>query len=125
MVDPAPGTLGDRLRRSEPEAGPAVEVTPPIEEGTIIVLRNVEFGEPEVMGDVVEQMGYVAGHDRFLVLCVAGDGEVETWGPDTDVKARIDALLAESRRPTPPPRPGSPAGWQGGDGRRPVPAARP
>lgn len=100
-----------------------VEVTAPIAEGSIVVLRNVEF-DPEIMAGVVETMKDIAGHDRFLVLALAGDGDLETWGPDVDLRARVVDLLTETRaqRPTPPPRPGSssPGGWQGA-GRRPEP----
>jgi hypothetical protein len=100
----------------------SIEVTAPITEGSIVVLRDVEF-DGDVMVGLVEQMAELVGHKRFLVVCVAGGGELETWGPDTDLGARVTELFDEARaqRPTPPPRPGSNAGWQGGRGRRPEP----
>lgn len=106
----------------------SIEVTAPIAEGTLVVLRDVEF-DPETMADVVDRMAEIAGHRRFLVLCVRGDGDVETWGPDVDLDERLRSLLAETerRRPEPPPRPGSSStgGWQGGARRRPEPPPRP
>lgn len=101
----------------------SIEVTAPIAEGSIVVLRDVEF-DGDVMAGLVEQMAELVGHKRFLVVCLAGDGELETWGPDVDLRARVAELLNEARaqRPTPPPRPGSSGGgWQGGRGRRPEP----
>lgn len=105
----------------------SIEVTAPIAEGTLVVLRDVEF-DPEVLAGVVDSMAEIAGHRRFLVLAVQGDGDVETWGPDDDLRAKVEALLAETTttRPTPPARPGSsPGGWQGARGRRPEPPPRP
>lgn len=109
--------------------GPAsIEVTAPIAEGSLVVLRDVEF-EPEMMQSIAEQMADLVGHTRFLIIALAGDGEVETWGPDVDLRERLAALLAETerRRPEPPPRPGSSSagGWQGGARRRPEPPPRP
>lgn len=102
---------------------PSIEVTAPIAEGSIVVLRDVEF-DGDVMAGVVESMRDLVGHDRFLVIALAGDGDLETWGPDVDLRAKLVGLLAEIKpqRPTPPPRPGSssPGGWQGA-GRRPEP----
>ncbi len=103
----------------------SIEVTAPIAEGSLVVLRNVEF-EVDVMAEVVQQMQVLAGHDRFLVIALAGDGDLETWGPDDNLRERVLELLEESQpqpqRPTPPPRPGSSAaGWQGGRGQRPTP----
>lgn len=102
---------------------PSIEVTAPIVEGSIVVLRDVEF-EPDVMAGVVESMRDLVGHDRFLVVALAGDGDLETWGPDVDLRAKLEELLAEvkPRRPEPPARPGSSGGgWQGARGQRPSP----
>jgi hypothetical protein len=103
-----------------------VEVTAPIAEGTLVVLRGVHVADQETWESVVEQMGHVAGHDRFLVLCFPEDGEVELWGPDTDLRERVGVLLAEARRPEPPRRPGDvgAAGWQGPRHRPAPPPAR-
>jgi hypothetical protein len=105
----------------------SIEVTAPIAEGTIVVLRNVQIEDAETWESIVEQMGHVAGHDRFLVLAWQDDGEVELWGPDTDLRGRVSALLAEARRPAPPRRPGETgaAGWQGPRSRPAPPPSRP
>lgn len=103
---------------------PSIEVTAPIAEGSLIVLRDVEF-EPEMMASIAEQMADLVGHGRFLILALAGDGDVEVWGPDDDLRAKLSTLLVEEarRRPEPTPRPGSSSrgGWQGGRGQRPTP----
>lgn len=71
----------------------SVEVLP-VPEGSIIVLRNVAFGgDDDAINNVVESLREGLGHDKFVMLHLNDGGEVDVWGPDVDVAAKIRDLL--------------------------------
>lgn len=82
----------------------AVKLIPgPIPEGSIIVvtgmvLRGRDDDDPLTAWDGLGEMGqvieHIAGHRRFAMFYDPGEGaDVEVWGPDTDLKAKLTDLL--------------------------------
>lgn len=70
-----------------------VEVLP-VPEGSIIVLRNFPISlDAHAVNDLVESVRVGLGHDKFVMLHLNDGGEVEVWGPDVDVAAKIRDLL--------------------------------
>lgn len=68
----------------------------PIPEHSIILLKGIDFKDD---GEGIERLTQIvektAGHKNFCIIQQFddGDGEVEVWGPDTDLEAKIRELL--------------------------------
>jgi len=71
----------------------SVSVVGPVTEGSIVVLSGVDVGMHGK--EIVEVVRQMAGHDQFAVLWLSDGGDVEVWGQDTDVKARVQQLLGQ------------------------------
>lgn len=79
---------------------PDIKIVPgPIPEGSILLISGVDttvdtetgYDPMQAAGEVIE---LVCGHRKFAVIYApAGNADVEVWGPDTDLKARIEELL--------------------------------
>lgn len=68
----------------------------PIPEHSIIFLQGVDFKDDgEGMKSLLEIVEKTAGHKNFCVLQHFEDNKanVEVWGPDTDLEAKIRELL--------------------------------
>lgn len=69
-----------------------------VPEGSVILLTGVYGSEtdgPSFEEQVVREVARVAGHDRFTVISVPDDAEIEVWGPDVDLVTKVRELLAE------------------------------
>lgn len=62
-----------------------------IPEHSVLVLTGAMFG-PDMAGHVLAEIEAAVGHDRFCLLLLA-EGASEVWGPDTDLVAKLRALL--------------------------------
>lgn len=72
-----------------------MKVVGPIPEGGIVLLSGIAPGgeDPEWQEHVVDALVDITGHSRFVLLSPS-DGDVEVWGPDVDLKAKLTGLLA-------------------------------
>ena len=97
----------------------AVEVheIPP---GSLVALRGVELTEASA-DRLVQALTDRIGHDQFVLLTVADDADVEVWGPDTDVRARLEQLLKEAAMAQPNALTGVPSGAAQVEGERRIP----
>lgn len=71
-----------------------------VKRGSVIVLRDLGFifDEPDAMNDTIETLVGAIGHANFCLIVDTGeDGKVEVWGPDVDLRAKVEALIAEER----------------------------
>lgn len=83
---------------SEPMAEASTQidciVTQPIAKGSIVLVRNEQLN-PEEMAYVMNELRRVAGHDRFLVMCMIEGASLSVHGPDDLVEA-IKQLAKEA-----------------------------
>jgi hypothetical protein len=61
-------------------------VTQPITKGSIILTRNEQIN-PEELPYVMNELRRVAGHDRFLLMCMVEGASLAVHGPDDLVEA--------------------------------------
>lgn len=70
-------------------AAAEVHQVPP---GSIVVLRDVVLdGDAGAM--LTTELANMLGHSKFLLLTTVHGGDVEVWGPDDDLTAKVQALL--------------------------------
>jgi hypothetical protein len=64
-----------------------------VPEGSVILLTGVHV--PEIEGDesFEYRMVRASGHDRFTILSVPDGADIEVWGPDVDLAAKVRELL--------------------------------
>lgn len=86
---------------------PAKMTVHTVPENSVILLTGLDFG-PEDMNtpidrcsprdEIFDAIKLVAGHDKFVIIfgTPGADETLEVWGPDTDLKAKVEKLLAES-----------------------------
>lgn len=66
-----------------------------VPEGSVLVLTGVDLHEmPDQLSLFVDEIRRVAGHNRFVVIHAQDDAELEVWGPDVDLRAKVEELLA-------------------------------
>lgn len=70
--------------------------------GSVLVLTGVDFGVDEFaplgrdpLSELADEIERAAGHRLFVILQVDDGGEVEVWGPDVDLKAKVQELLGK------------------------------
>ena len=67
--------------------------------GSVIVLKDVLLTDPDDveydanLRHMLHTLYEALGHEQFAVITIEGDSDVQCWGPDADLKARIDTLL--------------------------------
>lgn len=97
----------------------------PVPEGSILVLTGIDFGErddvngEDPMDEVGRHIEACVGHRKFCLIYGRDGGEAEVWGPDVDLKAKIEDLLARlAAKQTSPVSNPFPyvACWEGPDG---------
>jgi hypothetical protein len=66
-----------------------------VEPGSVILLTGVVLGEPELMTDALETIAEAVGHTQFVLIQAEEGADVEVWGPDVDLKAKVEQLLAD------------------------------
>lgn len=62
--------------------------------GSVLVLSGVEFGG-DSLDDFADEVERACAHRQFAILVVDDGGEVEVWGPDVDLKAKVQELLGK------------------------------
>lgn len=72
-----------------------------IPEGSVLVLIGVDLDigvdEQPVVDSMLKELRDVVGHERFLVLQIPTSGDAVVWGPDTDLRAELTALLDQRK----------------------------
>jgi hypothetical protein len=69
-----------------------------VPEGSVILLTGVYGSEVDGWSfedQMVREVTRAAGHDRFTIISVVDDVDIEVWGPDVDLAAKVRELLAE------------------------------
>lgn len=73
--------------------------------GSVVVLTGFkwEAGDTDesapFMEALVNEIQRATGHGQFVILHLGEDADVEVWGPDTDLKAKVDELLKRQETP--------------------------
>lgn len=83
-----------------------ITVTRPIEPGCLILITKDQI-DAEQVGEVMEELHRIAGHNRFMIMEVPEGGGIELHGPD-DLTNALRQLAKEAAsakaRPKPKPR---------------------
>lgn len=57
--------------------------------GSIVFMQGIVVDTEDGMDRVLTALRRAAGHDQFAVITDDGDGEVEVWGADVDIMAKL------------------------------------
>jgi hypothetical protein len=74
-----------------------------IPEGSLLVLFDINLGEPDTLGTFCQELVELVGHTRFAVLsATTNDGTAEVWSLDDDIAGKLrDLLHANGARTAP------------------------
>lgn len=63
-----------------------------VPEGSILVFNGIEF-EDDTMDWTMKVIAKTIGHMNFCIVELHDSGSIEVWGPDTNIKSKIEELL--------------------------------
>lgn len=64
-----------------------------VPEGSVLVLTGLNLGDE--MPVLLDEIRRVAGHNQFTIIYAPNEAELEVWGPDVDLAAKVEELLAD------------------------------
>jgi hypothetical protein len=70
-----------------------------VPEGSVLLLTGMAFAADDDGSGIArlsEAIEAAVGHRQFVTIVSDVDGDIEVWGPDVDLKAKVEQLLGRS-----------------------------